>query len=400
VKLFWEDSLRRACAALVLARTAGYEDPSEAFTVGLIQDLGVLIIAAMKPTFGLRLQSMRGAPGAERVKTDVELIGHNHAELFVRLARTWQLPTDLVEAVATHHQEGRVSGPRRTTRLAMLARAADVVADVAQTHAVGDTLQRARALLTQIDSRQALKLDAIIDEVSAEMEAQSTGLEIHVGAQPSFDSLVHSANQALVQISYSYEELTQRLETLLREKDELAKKLAASNAALHRLATTDPLTNVANRRSFSDAMERVLEEAQREGTEVSLIMLDLDRFKSVNDTYGHQAGDDVLVAVAERILKRVRPEDLVGRLGGEEFAVLLPRCGAVHGPSVAERLRAAIEAEPVRCRDGTLLPVTASFGGVTVSGHTHMDDAMRAADEAMYASKEGGRNCVSWIDPN
>ena len=105
----------------------------------------------------------------------------------------------------------------------------------------------------------------------------------------------------------------------MREKDELARKLAHSNAALQRLATTDPLTNVGNRRSFSEAMNAALAEAATDGTEVSLIMLDLDHFKRVNDTFGHQSGDDVLIAVAERLTANVRPCDIVGRLGGEEF---------------------------------------------------------------------------------
>jgi len=398
---FWEDSLRRACAALVLARTAGYEDASEAFTLGLIQDLGVLVAATMHPSFGQRLQLMRGAPGQERLKSEIELAGRSHPELFVALARAWRLPRDLVDAVAFHHSDTPNSTDRRTLRAALLARAADLVADVGQTHAVGDTIVRARAMLERIESRAKLDIGEVVDATAREMALQSAGLDIDIAAQPTFESLMQGANNALVQISYSYEELIQRLEQLVREKEELAAQLARSNAALQRLATTDPLTNVGNRRSFSDAMNRLLDDAATAGVVTSLVVLDLDRFKQVNDTHGHQAGDDVLVAVADRLASSVRPGDLVGRLGGEEFGVLLPGCGADDGVRVAERLLHALASEPVRCRDGNLLVVTGSFGGVTVHRRATGDDAIRAADQAMYTSKANGRNRVTWgtLDP-
>ncbi|MFO0747578.1 MAG: GGDEF domain-containing protein [Myxococcota bacterium] len=393
---FWEDSLRRACAALVLAKMAGYEEPAEAFTVGLIQDLGVLVMAAMQPELGEKLQALRGIPGDDRLRGEAQVTSRNHVEHFVALARQWGLPSDLVEAVAHHHGDCSTLADRRLQRLAQLARAADAVADITQTRAAGGSVVKARAVLAQLGSRQALSLDDIVDQVGAEMAAQSKDLEFHIEAQPSFEVLMESANQALVNISTSYEELTRKLEQLLQEKEELAKKLAASNAALRRLATTDPMTGVGNRRAFAEAAELTLADMEKDGAPMCVVTLDVDRFKAVNDKYGHAIGDDVLVAVAERVSRYVRAGDFVGRLGGEEFGVILPRCGEADGIAVAERLRKALRTVPIRCRDGTTLLITASFGGVTLTTPVSLDEALRVADVAMYASKEGGRDRVTW----
>lgn len=395
-RLFWEDSLRRACAALVIARQAGYEDPSEAFTVGLIQDLGVLMMAATRPEASGRLQRLRGEPAAARICGEAELSGRAHSEIFVSLGRAWGLPPDLVDAVAFHHADVVALPDRRTNRLAQIARAADLIADITQTQGAGDTVLRARAIIGQLESRAPLGVDALVDATVAEMAAQSKDLEIRIEVQPSYQELMEGANKALLQTNLSYEELTQRLEQALRDKEELAVQLGKTNEALRRLATTDPLTGVGNRRSFAEAIGRLLGELAEHGQPLTIISLDLDHFKRVNDQFGHAAGDDVLIAVAQRLLANLRGEDVVGRLGGEEFGILLPKCSERDGRVVAERLRLALRVLPVRCRDGTLVSVTGSFGALTVRQVASADAVLRAADAAMYASKTGGRDRVTW----
>ncbi len=396
---FWEDSLRRACAGLVLARHAGFEDPSEVFTVGLIQELGVLMLAVQYPEHGGALEGLRTRPSYERLVRERELFGLTHPEVFVRLARTWGLPADLVDAVGHHHEDAPVLTQRRTARLAQLARAADAIADVTQTNAMGETVLRARRIVDGLESRKPLSLDFLIDEAAAEMVAQSSELEIRVAEQPTYDALMETANTALLNISLSYEDLTRRLELALAEKEELAKKLKASNDALRRLATIDPLTGVGNRRSFTESLDRVLDELARSGRPLTILSLDLDHFKQVNDGFGHAGGDDVLVEVGERLRRATRATDVVARLGGEEFGVLLPECGETDGQMVAERIRDGIGGKPMRCRDGREVAVTVSVGGVTLTRRVPGDDALRCCDEALYESKDAGRDRVTWGGP-
>jgi diguanylate cyclase (GGDEF)-like protein len=176
--------------------------------------------------------------------------------------------------------------------------------------------------------------------------------------------------------------------------------LSIENVDLHETiqeqAITDELTGLFNVRQFHSRLENEIERAQRFGTPLSLVMLDIDKFKSVNDTYGHQQGDRVLVEVA-RVLRRLsRDVDLPARYGGEEMAVVLPQTDLNGAELGAERMRAAIEGMQIHRLDGGgLLPITASFGVASFPAQaTDKTALIAAADAALYRAKRGGRNRV------
>jgi diguanylate cyclase (GGDEF)-like protein len=159
---------------------------------------------------------------------------------------------------------------------------------------------------------------------------------------------------------------------------------------LRHMAGTDPLTGLANRRSFAAAGQTLIDRLQREGKPLSVLMLDIDHFKSINDRFGHPVGDKVLQAMAQRCRALMREHDLIARLGGEEFAVLLPYAAGEEGAMIAERLRAAVAAEPVG-----EVEVRVSIGGTSVNGgDAVLDDVLGRADKALYDAKSGGRNRV------
>ncbi len=164
---------------------------------------------------------------------------------------------------------------------------------------------------------------------------------------------------------------------------------------LRLLANTDALTGALSRRAFREEATRALHLAARHRNEISLINLDLDRFKSVNDTYGHAVGDAVLARSVRACLGQLRKSDVIGRLGGEEFAVLLPQTGPRAALDVAERLRLAIAAERHATPEGELT-VTASLGVVSAeAGATDVAPLLREADAAVYRAKAEGRDrCV------
>ncbi len=164
--------------------------------------------------------------------------------------------------------------------------------------------------------------------------------------------------------------------------------------ALCELSSRDALTGLANRRHFEMVLAREIDRVARAGEPALLLLLDLDHFKYVNDSYGHAAGDLVLKAVAEALLECVRPMDTVARIGGEEFAIVLPNCPPAFGPTVAERVRTRVERRPVTIGLTEQISVTLSLGGAFAPQWVRSSVTLwlERADLQLYNAKTGGRN--------
>ncbi len=189
-------------------------------------------------------------------------------------------------------------------------------------------------------------------------------------------------------------ELLARIKVQLKIKA-LQDALKASNEQLRRLSSTDPLTGLYNRRYFMGVLETEFERTDRYGTPLSFVMFDIDHFKRLNDTYGHQAGDDVLREMGRVVREAIRASDVPGRYGGEEFCVLLPHTEVEGAAEFARRLRLTVENHPFPAQ-GEVLRVTASFGvAACPSAEVHRaQDLIGLADEALYRAKHEGRNRV------
>ena len=176
----------------------------------------------------------------------------------------------------------------------------------------------------------------------------------------------------------------------------LMTKERADNELI-RTAAVDLLTGLLNRRSFIETAERELHRAERQHLQTSVLMLDLDHFKEVNDTYGHRVGDRVLASFAGVLQASLRPFDVVGRYGGEEFCVLLPGTGIGEATSIAERIRLTTSQTVVPARASTIA-YTVSTGVVQAPPHAiSLDDLVDRADRALYQAKAAGRNCIRAI---
>lgn len=191
-------------------------------------------------------------------------------------------------------------------------------------------------------------------------------------------------------------ELKQKMTRLADEMQEVRDKLAVSQVE----ARSDVLTGLLNRLAFQETLDGLAESGSDQAHAPCLLLVDIDRFKRVNDTYGHLAGDCVLQAVAAEIKGSVRGRDLVARYGGEEFAVLLldtPRAGCL---AVAENIRAHIDQSIIRLpediADGQSLSVSASVGGAWLRDAEATQVLIARADQALYQSKQNGRNQVTW----
>tara|TARA_R110001606_G_scaffold47517_1_gene120951 strand:- start:897 stop:1934 length:1038 start_codon:yes stop_codon:yes gene_type:complete len=185
--------------------------------------------------------------------------------------------------------------------------------------------------------------------------------------------------------------------TELRARLRAASRLVRMQKQFRQLAETDALTGAANRRAFMHCLEMETEQARRHGSNVCVVMIDLDHFKLVNDTHGHAIGDRVLIETVKAVQKCLRDRDLLGRLGGEEFAVVLHDTTIDQAANAAERIRAAIEAMQICNDQGQVVPITTSLGVSAAAADTGLDtpeSLLAAADEALYEAKHSGRNRV------
>lgn len=179
---------------------------------------------------------------------------------------------------------------------------------------------------------------------------------------------------------------------------ELENELIASREAFRRQALHDTLTGALNHGALLDVLARESARCGRDGGVIAVLMADLDHFKSVNDAFGHIAGDAVLVETVRRMRAQLRPYDALGRYGGEEFAVVLPGCGEKEAIEVAERIRSAVSALPIETPAGPV-PVTTSIGASSGGEGVPGERILAAADSALYAAKGSGRNTVRAAKP-
>ena len=191
-------------------------------------------------------------------------------------------------------------------------------------------------------------------------------------------------------------ELVARIRTALRLRA-LHDELARRNAELEQLARTDVLTGLANRRHADDHLRATIAGARRHHRDLSAVLVDIDKFKAVNDLHGHAAGDAVLREIARRLCAGLREEDLAARWGGEEFLLLLP--DSPDATTVCERLRESIAERPVNVHGLLELNVSASFGWAPWSGDETGEALIGRADVALYAAKAGGRDRVVAAQP-
>ena len=189
--------------------------------------------------------------------------------------------------------------------------------------------------------------------------------------------------------------LESALISTLAEQLSLAISNVSLRETLRHQSTVDPLTGLYNRRFFDESLKRELARAQRSKSACSIVMVDLDHFKRINDTYGHEGGDLVLKAAARIITERVRASDVVCRYGGEELVLMLPDCGVQEAAKCAESIRASLSGIVIQHGGQTVSGISASFGVAQWPGTANSElELVQAADRALYAAKKGGRNRV------
>jgi len=381
---FWKRSLTAAVSARLIAECVAPEMVEDAFFLGLLHDMGVLMLASCMPDqYGMVMaEAVEGACACQDAEN--QILGFDHMVVGGRLLESWGLPPHFCRPVACHHNPCALDiDDAQSLLMSRILHLATLYMD----------LFAAKARLDQpphlglIDHYagaygfgRLLDVDQVGDRILDQTRLIFPFFDITLQSEADYLEIVDRARAELINVSSGF------IDQLLEQQQQIQQ--------LRRQATHDGLTQLMNYQFFHETMGREIARARRSRTPLTIIMADIDRFKAINDTYGHLAGDHTIQSVAGHLKSSLRETDSIARYGGEEFAVVLFNIPPEEAVMVADRIRQKISETPVQYQKQAF-QVTMSFGIATLYPDEDItqEDLLNRADRALYRAKSSGRNC-------
>ena len=391
---FWRRSITSAVAAEMVASLVGYKD-DDIFIIALLQDLGIMVMLTCRYQEYLRVFKKRKELRQNLCVIEEQAFGCDHQVLGAELLKRWELPEEIYEPIACHHSNDAQDKYGKQRDILSIANA------LSSFYNGNKDVERIRYAKSMLDTSFDIKGDAVdmlIESVADKTIGILSSFEIEPGSMMPFSQILQEANEELSNLYDSYELRVIELKQAKDKAEKLAKELSKANEMHKEMAFRDALTDIYNHRFFQEAMDREFLRAKRYGRQFSLILIDVDDFKYINDNYGHTVGDLVLINIARLLQSTIRVTDIVARYGGEEFAVILPETDMASASVVAENLRAGVEALETNV-DSQRIKLTVSLGLTSYDSvkHKHKQAIFSVADKGLYMAKSSGKNSVQAI---
>ncbi|MDR4509649.1 MAG: GGDEF domain-containing protein [Candidatus Brocadiaceae bacterium] len=383
-KKFLEKSLAASSAAKLIMEVIPIVDSEEIFLAALLQDIGELLLANTFPKQYAQVIKSLSQKKNNLIALEQQFIGVDHTLVGYEVAKNWCFPNVFLASIKYHHHPERYDGESENIKFIIhIVHLSGLIANIIHSE---DPLEfhkkfceKSKALL-KINDETILK---ILKQVDTEIEQFANSFDVKIEKPRPIEDILLEANAALGRINITYEQMN--------------KELDEKNKELDKLVNIDAMTGVYNYRFLQTFLEKEVKRALRKKEVVSLIFLDIDYFKGVNDTYGHQVGDVILKEICTLVKKHLRDYEILARYGGEEFAIVLTEITKEAAKTLAERIRAKIEEYTFLINDRKF-NVTASFGVAEIKpdlDNYEKDDLIRFADKALLESKNKGRNRVT-----
>jgi diguanylate cyclase (GGDEF)-like protein len=384
---FWKDCLVGAIAAKLLAEREKIKNPEEVFFLGLLANIGSLTLAYLLPgQYSVVLSEIQTKKISSQ-DAENQVFGCNHMDIGALLTQSWGLPETFHIPIQHHHEVKSLPEScnndirTRTTILHLSSLYVELLNSGNMVRELGN--------ITQFIKRYGLEnsIDAvgIGKDLIHQTKDISSVFDLQFSDQNELESLLESAKQELLNISM------QMVSDIIQKNKELE--------TLRKQVNRDEMTQLHNYKAFCEALNQEIKRATRYKNDLSLILADIDSFKSINDCFGHPAGDQVLKVVARTLQNALRDCDFVSRYGGEEFAIILPETKLNAALLVAERLGEKIRALETSY-DSQSIRVTISCGVAAFRNFPPMslNDLVESADKALYSAKKQGRDrCCAFL---
>jgi diguanylate cyclase (GGDEF)-like protein len=381
-KRFWKTSLVGATAAKLLAEKLEPDHAEDAFILGLLQDIGILILGYCMPRQYALVLNEVGKNSNIYPQAETRVLGINHQEIGEYLTKSWDLPNTFYLPIGYHHIPDKLPSAQssviKRTRILYLS---SLFIGLLSDNNRAMSLWKLKETVYDYGFSTEINVSEIWDKIWKQIQEIFPLFDLEVG-KDEYIQIIESARAELSKLS------VEMINTSIQQIKEME--------ILKQQVIRDSMTQLYNHHHFRQLLQNELSRAQRYKRPLSLLFGDIDHFKAINDTFGHLAGDRVIKALATKLRMETRESDHAARYGGEEFAVILPETTIEDAKVIAERLRSGIESMDITY-GGNSISISLSFGiaDLTDNKKADIDELISRADKALYHAKEQGRNrCI------
>jgi len=395
----WQRSLVTGLAARELCVLIGNKRKEDAFTIGLLHDVGLVALYRYDKKKATDLLKKMEDDGRMILLDEKNYVGLDHIEIGMLLVKKWRLPEEIIHVMIHHHEEPaeNASYKDNDVKLSQIIYLASLAGDIFYLGRKTESIKKFTEGCQRLLGISADDADHLLQNIHPQLMEVAAYFDIAVGSGKTYDEILSTINEEIVNVTISNEAIKHHLTQAFDRERAMAVKLEEANKKLQILASKDPLTGLYNRQFLNELLEKEWSRSQRYGCTLSIILVDIDDFKKVNDGYGHQAGDTVLKKIAEVLSENLRRNDYLARYGGEEFLFVLPQTDLRDACIAAERFRTAVRKLMISLNKDHRLSLSISCGVATAhpekkGGNT--DDLIQRADNALYEAKRLGKDRV------
>lgn len=387
--IYWKRSLAAAMLSQEISQRLVNCAKDSAFLAGLLQDIGMLALDKAKPDLYKNLGDDQKSH-RKIYQREKQSINTDHSVVGAWLLKQWHIPEKIIKPVIDSHAELVDNLLTDAENLSKAVACSCLLADIfiAEKDDIQNVMLDAVNKAEEVSNIDRDEFQAVIETVSENYSDLANMFDIKLENPILLESISDQAKEVLILRNLGKIKETEHLQ-------KAAEQLKSKAVQLEEVSRRDSLTQLFNRRHFDESIETEFTNAKKHNWPLGLIFVDLDFFKKINDTYGHGAGDEVLVQAAKILLNCMRDTDIVSRYGGEEFTILLPGINQDGVEIACDRIINTFRKEAIHLSKGNIIHLTVSAGAIVYNGEEYFSEwheLIRYADKAVYHAKENGRN--------